>query len=76
MPHIILIGCDINRQMKQVVIDVEVDFSHEAYCNYPKRKLRMDELEEKLGAVLKEYFDDYSVEQYTNHEYNLMKNNY
>jgi hypothetical protein len=76
MPHIILIGCDMDRQMQQVVIDVRVDFTHEAYLNYPKRKLRMDELEEKLGAVLKEYFDDYSAEQYLNHEYNTRMNNY
>jgi hypothetical protein len=76
MPHIILTGCDTNRQIEQIVIDVKIDFKKDTYNLYHKRKLKMNELEEKLGAILKEYFDDYEAEEYSNHEYNTRMNNY
>lgn len=70
MPHISINATDMNRQMQMINIHVEVMFKNETF-NSPKREIYMDELTEKLGAVLEEYFDTYSYETFTNHEWNI-----
>lgn len=70
MPHILINATDMNRQMQMINIHVEVMFKNETF-NSTKKDICIDKLKEKLGAVLEEYFNTYSYETFTNHEWNI-----
>lgn len=72
MPHIVLDGCHIEKIITQISISVDVTFRNDYFKEYRRDgwQSKMNELEEKLGAVISEYFPDYSSEQLSNHEWN------
>lgn len=78
MPHISVTGCHINRQISEINIHAEIKFSRETWVNRPKANMKMDELREKLEALLMEYFDvsEVSSEIYSNHEWNSRMSNH
>ena len=78
MPRIILDGCNTERVVESISVDVKVKFQKGFYKDYPERaKEKMKLLEEQFGEVLKKWFDmDYSSEILSNHEYNCKMNNY
>jgi hypothetical protein len=74
MPHIAIDGFHSERCIKQITIHAEVDFSRE-FFNTGRTNEKLKEIQEKLDAVISEYFDVYESEWYSNHEWNLhMKN--
>lgn len=71
MPHVFANGCDMDRQIQYINIHAEVQMKQELYHDVRKRNIKLEELQEKLEQVLKEYFDDVGDnEPMTNHEYN------
>lgn len=73
MPRILLDGCDTTKIIRQIMVDVKIDFRSDFYKEYPARvHEKMKLLEEQFGEVLKKWFDDYGSEVLSNHEYNLM----
>jgi hypothetical protein len=73
MPHIFIKGCDATKIIRSINVHISVDFSPEFYKGGKGWKSKMDEMEEKISSIISEYFPDYSVEQISNHEYNLKK---
>lgn len=74
MPHISIIGCDTRRQIKQVVVHAYVQFSSETFKS-AKMHNKLQELADKLEAVVAEYFDgNTETELYNNHEWNTRFN--
>jgi hypothetical protein len=72
MPYILVDSYDESRLIQQISITCKVDFKSEFWKCYRQRaRIKLDELEEKIGLLVKEYFDDYEAEQYSNHEYNM-----
>jgi hypothetical protein len=71
MPHILIQGCNMNRIIQTININVDVMFAGDLLRNHPNRvQLKMDELQEALGEVVSKYFSDYKSDQVSNHEYN------
>lgn len=74
MPHIIIDAYHSDRQIEHLRIHAEIKLSHECY-NSIKRHVKLSELKHKLEAVVEEYFDEWEVEELTNHEWNLIISN-
>lgn len=72
MPHIIVDGCDMTRNIERIYLHAEVDFS-EKYFHTPAANLKMQELMEKLEKVIAEYFNSVESDIYNNYEYNVGK---
>ena len=75
MPHILVSGTDMNKQIEYINIHAEINFKPETFHSL-KMQIKMDELKEKLEAVVEEYFDIIESEDYTNHEYNSRMEDY
>lgn len=77
MPHITVTGCNMNLQIKQIDIHAKIDFAKETFIT-PKADLKLNEFQQKLEALVGEYFDiaDISSDKYSNHEYNSRMYNY
>lgn len=73
MPHLFVNGTDMNKQIQYINIHADINFARETFGT-PKQNVKMEELREKLGAVLSEYFDYVESDIVTNHEYNLRNN--
>jgi hypothetical protein len=78
MPHITATGCHTERQVAQINIHAEVVFSQTAWADHKKCYHKMKEIQERIEAMLMEYFDMSEVgsETYTNHEYNSRMSNF
>lgn len=72
MPHAFIDGCDIERSLQQLNIHVEYVFKPNVY-NKPLSFRMMEEINDKIGELVRQYFRDYCIEEMTNHEYNVMK---
>ena len=77
MPHITVDGCNTNRQIQQINIHTEIVFARETFVT-PKTNMKMQELKDKLEAVVAEYFDgaDISSDIHSNHDWNTRMNNH
>lgn len=74
MPHIIVDGCNTDLNIQQIRIHAEVTFSQPMYTGHRSRcQRKLAELQEKLEAVVNEYFDGYyeADNWLDNHSYNL-----
>ncbi len=72
MPHAFIDGCDTERSLQQLNIHVEYVFKPDVYQR-PLSFRMMDEINDKIGELVKQYFRDYGIEEMTNHEYNIMQ---
>lgn len=72
MPHAFIDGCDTERCLQQLNIHVEYTFKPDVY-NRPLSFRMMEEINDKIGELVKGYFSDYCIEEMTNHEYNIMQ---
>lgn len=74
MPHILVQGTDIHKNIESISIHADVKFSHDYYTS-PKAGVKFKELQEKIERLIEEYFPDYESETFTNHDWNInMKN--
>lgn len=71
MPHAFINGCDTQRCLQQLNIHIEYVFKPNVY-NRPLSFRMMEEINDKIGELVKQYFTDYTIEEMTNHEYNVM----
>lgn len=69
MPHILITGCDTKRNIEEIELHAKVRFS-QAYYLSPKAEKKLEEVQEKLEAVIREYYDDVESESFTNHAWN------
>ena len=71
MPHITVSGCNMNMQIQYINIHAEVNFARETF-NSPKAEIKLDEIKDKIEALLSEYFESIESDTMSNHEYNKM----
>ncbi|MGN6604538.1 MAG: hypothetical protein ACTHK8_18915 [Ginsengibacter sp.] len=75
MPHILIQGYDRNRNVQQFDIHAAIHFSHD-YYHSEKARVKLDEIKQKLEKVVAEYFDDFSSDNFSNHDWNLKMNDH
>lgn len=73
MPHLFVNGTDMDKQIQYIHIHADINFKRETFGTV-RQRVKMEELREKLEALLSEYFDYVESDITTNHEYNLKMN--
>jgi len=78
MPHILADGCHNEKMICEINIHAEIKFSRIAWAHRAKADLRVQELREKIEALLMEYFEmsEITSDIHSNHEYNTRMNNF
>lgn len=76
MPHILVEGSDLNKNIESLSVHAHVKFSYDYYTS-PKAAAKLKELQEKMEKLIDEYFpNDYESEIMTNHEWNVNIKNF
>lgn len=69
MPHIVIDGYTVPRIIEHIYLHADVTFSYQVFKT-PLANIKLQELQEKLEAVVKDYFESYESDTYSNHEWN------
>ncbi len=75
MPHTFIEGHDKERVLQNLKIHIEYVFKKDVYQTL-KSYAMMEEINEKIGEIVRDYFKDYSEEEMSNLDYYIMKNLY
>lgn len=74
MPHLLIQGSNDQKCIKVISIHAHIVFQP-GYYKSSKRFQKIEELQAELEKVVQKYFEEYSSEEYSNHEWNCRTNN-
>ena len=70
MPHITVDGYNSELNIRKIYLHSDVEFSSDCFKS-PLAQQKIIELQEKLEALMYEYFPSIESDSFTNHEWNL-----